>query len=346
MSDFGQRVAAWQAAFGRHDLPWQRTQDPYAVWVSEIMLQQTQVSSVLNYYPRFMARYPDVATLAAAPLDAVLGLWSGLGYYSRARHLKRAAELILERHGGQVPASAEALIALPGIGRSTAAAIRVFAFDLRDAILDGNVKRLLARYFALEGWPGEPKVERRLWSLAWETLPTTSVAPYTQGLMDLGATLCTRSRPRCDACPVAADCRALALRAVAAYPAARPRRAVPHKRTVAIVAVDADGRVLLERRPPSGIWGGLWSLPEVESVDDAAAACAERFGLAIEVDGPGSPIQHAFTHYKLEILPLHVRVVGSTRLLMEAAAVWVDRTALDEAPLPAPIRTLLAKQGD
>lgn len=347
VSAFARRVADWQRGSGRHDLPWQNAGDAYAIWVSEIMLQQTQVAAVLRYFPRFLQRFPDVASLARASDDEVLGLWSGLGYYSRARHLKRAAELVVERHGGRVPEEVDDLLALPGIGRSTAAAIRVFAFGLRDAILDGNVKRVLARCFAVDGWPGTPAVEKRLWTLARELLPEGPLVEYTQGLMDLGATLCTRARPRCGDCPVAGDCRALASASVGKFPTPRPRKEMPRRRTVVLIARDAEGRVLLERRPPSGIWGGLWSLPEFGSAEAALVACRARFGPAVDRLTSGPPLQHAFTHFKLEMVPLSVRVGASPGVrAAEPGELWVDASELGDAPVPAPVRALLARAID
>jgi A/G-specific adenine glycosylase len=345
VSAFAVRIAEWQERSGRHDLPWQNTSDAYAIWVSEIMLQQTQVTSVLRYFPRFMQRFPDVISLARAVDDDVLASWSGLGYYSRARNLKRAAELVTERHGGRVPEPVDDLMALPGIGRSTAAAIRVFAFGSRDAILDGNVKRVLARSFAIEGWPGTPAVERRLWALARELLPDGPLAGYTQGLMDLGATLCTRTRPRCGDCPVAGECRAFASASVDRIPGPRPRQQTPRRRAVFLIARDPLGRVLLERRPPSGIWGGLWSLPEFGSAEAALAACRARFRVETRAPGEGRPLQHAFTHFKLEMVPLAVRVSPSPGgHAAEPGELWVAAAALDEAPLPAPVRALLARE--
>ncbi|MGB1880849.1 MAG: A/G-specific adenine glycosylase, partial [Gammaproteobacteria bacterium] len=262
------RVIAWFEQHGRRDLPWQHPRTPYRVWLSEIMLQQTQVQTVVPYFIAFTERFPSLPALAAADIDAVLHLWSGLGYYSRARNLHRAARLVVEQHDGELPDSVEALEALPGIGRSTAAAIVAQAWDRPAAILDGNVKRVLARYHAEPGWPGDSAVLRRLWTLAEAHLPTTRACDYTQAMMDLGATVCTRSRPACPACPLREDCSARASDSQTRYPGPRPRRTLPERQTTFLILIDDHNRLLLERRPPAGIWGGLWCFPELGG-DDA-----------------------------------------------------------------------------
>ncbi|MCP5297892.1 MAG: A/G-specific adenine glycosylase [Zoogloeaceae bacterium] len=332
VSTFAYRVIAWQQQAGRHDLPWQqrgRKVDPYRVWLSEIMLQQTQVATVIPYYQRFLARFPDLARLAAAPSEEVMALWSGLGYYARARNLQRAAQLIVAQWGGRFPRNADDIQTLPGIGRSTAAAIAVFAFGARAAILDGNVKRVLARTFGIEGFPGDKAVENRLWALAETLLPERGIKAYTQGLMDLGATLCTRSRPRCGACPLAAQCVALRENRIAELPSPRARRAVP-QRAVTLLVLRCRGRVLLERRPPKGIWGGLLSLPEL-----AADQPARRYAGATQLP----VVRHAFTHFRLDITPLLCKV---SRCNTPEGGIWLNLKALDEAPLPAPVRKILA----
>jgi A/G-specific adenine glycosylase len=310
---FAARVVAWQRTHGRHDLPWQNTRDAYRIWLSEIMLQQTQVTTVLPYYERFVAAFPDVAVLAAAPLERVLEHWSGLGYYRRTHHLHAAARAVVAGHGGGFPQAAATIATLPGVGRSTAAAIAVFAHGERAAILDGNVKRVLARHAGVEGFPGAASVEARLWALAEARLPTQDVEPYTQGLMDLGATLCTRTKPRCGECPVAADCVARRDGRVDELPSPRPAKALPRK-AVRVLLLEHAGEVLLERRAPTGIWAGLWSLPELALDEDVVAACRARFGLEVEpvdVAAPGAalpPMDHGFTHYRLTLHPLRVRV--------------------------------------
>lgn len=260
ISTFSVRLVAWQKRHGRHDLPWQATRDAYRIWLSEIMLQQTQVSTVVSYYLRFLDRFPTVETLAASPLEAVLEHWAGLGYYARARNLHRAARIVVEKHAGEFPRTQDALVELPGVGRSTAAAIAVFAFGASAAILDGNVKRVLCRCFGIEGFPGEAAIERRLWRLAESLLPAEDLAPYTQGLMDLGATVCVRGKPDCAACPLCKQCVAFVAGRQMELPAARPRKQLP-ERTVTQLLLSDGHEILLERRPAAGIWGGLLSFP-------------------------------------------------------------------------------------
>ena len=304
------RLIGWHARHGRKNLPWQRDPTPYRVWVSEIMLQQTRVSVVIGYYERFMARFPDLAALADAPLDDVLGLWTGLGYYSRARNLHRAAAVVRDRHGGAMPRDFDALVALPGIGRSTAGAILALSHGDRHPILDGNVKRVLCRYHGIGGWPGEGRVERTLWALAERHTPREDVAAHTQAIMDLGATLCLRSRPLCAICPLEADCAARREGAQAKYPAPRPRRETPRRETVFLVLRDPGGALLLERRPPAGIWGGLWCFPECAPDADVEAVCRSRFGVRPAATTTLAPIAHGFTHFKLDVHPILVEVDG------------------------------------
>lgn len=339
-SDFSNRLIAWQKQHGRHDLPWQNTRDPYAVWVSEIMLQQTQVSAVIPYYARFMARFPDIASLAAADEDAVLQLWSGLGYYSRARNLHAAAQRIQSGHGGVFPQDPAAIEALPGIGRSTAAAIAAFCFGARTAILDGNVKRVLARCFGVDGWPGVPAVEKRLWSLAESLLPEKDVDTYTQGLMDLGATLCTRSKPDCGTCPMQALCVARRDDRVKQLPAPKPHKASPLRET-AMLLLMRNGEILLEKRPASGIWGGLWSLPEMDPAGDPLQEAERRFGLRCEVLPALPALMHAFTHFRLKILPRPLRVTGVIRQDGTPGRLWLGLDEAAGAALPTPVRKLL-----
>ena len=339
---FSSRLLAWQRRHGRHGLPWQGTRDPYRIWVSEIMLQQTQVAAVIPYYQRFVERFPDIAALAAAPQDEVLRLWSGLGYYSRGRNLLRAAQIVLERHGGVFPRLLEEIADLPGIGRSTAAAIAAFAYGTRAAILDGNVKRVLARHFAVAGFPGEKRVENRLWQLAEELLPARAVGNYTQALMDLGATLCTRTRPRCADCPLAQSCRALALARVRDFPAPRPARAVPTRATHMLLLV-RSGEVLLEKRPPSGIWGGLWSLPEVGDAAGLRAHCRSNYGCSIAAPQPPAPLAHGFTHFKLDIRPLLCRVEKLAPAARAPGQVWLSLEDARGAAIPVPVRKLLER---
>jgi A/G-specific adenine glycosylase len=305
LTDFATRVLEWFDAHGRKDLPWQQ-QDAYRTWVSEIMLQQTQVQTVIPYFERFMASFPDVEALADAPQDRVLQHWSGLGYYARARNLHRAAQVIRDDHAGKFPETLDEAMALPGVGRSTAGAILALSMNQRHPILDGNVKRVLARHEALEGWPGKTAVARRLWEIAERHTPQARVADYTQAIMDLGAALCTRSSPACERCPVAADCRALSSGTVNLIPHRKPKRARP-LRTTTMVLASHDGRVYLERRPESGIWGGLWSLPEVNGVE-IADWCRERLAHDAGQIDEWDVLRHSFSHYDLDIRPIVVRV--------------------------------------
>lgn len=344
MNDFAQRLIAWQKAHGRHDLPWQNTTDPYAIWVSEIMLQQTQVSAVIPYYQRFMARFPDIAALAEASEDHVLEHWSGLGYYSRARNLHAAAKQIMSLHEGRFPQQVELIEALPGIGRSTAAAIASFAFGQRHAILDGNVKRVLARCFGIDGWPGQPAVEKRMWTLAESLLPVEGMEAYTQGIMDLGATLCARSKPSCPACPYADVCVAHAEDRVTKLPTPKPRKTIPIKKTVMLLLLSGN-EILLEKRPPTGIWGGLWSLPEIDVEADALKSVRERFSLDVAtLPAPMAPFSHTFSHFRLEITPQPVHVSKSLHA-EESGRLWLEREEALGAALPAPVRKLLEKLG-
>jgi len=329
--DFAAALLDWHERAGRHDLPWQIGRSPYRAWVAEIMLQQTQVATVIPYFGRFVGRFPDVAALAAAPLDEVLHLWSGLGYYARARNLHQAAKAIMAAHAGRFPEDHAALCALPGIGRSTAGAILAQAFGQRHPILDGNVKRVLARLHAVPGWPGEPAVERQLWTLAERYTPATRVGDYTQAIMDLGATVCRRARPACSICPVSGACAAHALGRETEFPTPRPRRARPLRRARMLLLRDATGAVLLERRPPHGIWGGLWCPPELggESADEWATRV---LGTYIEPAPPLAPVRHGFTHFELEIEPVPARIAAPPSGAMEPGR-WVWYNARSPAKL-------------
>ena len=307
MNSFAVRVIEWQQASGRHDLPWQRTRDPYRIWLSEIMLQQTQVSAVVPYYGRFLGHFPDLASLAAAPEEEVLTLWSGLGYYARARNLHGAARTIADRHGGIFPGAFDDIVALPGIGRSTAGAIAVFAFGARHPILDGNVKRVFARAFGITGFPGEKKIEAAMWAQAEALLPASDVEAYTQGLMDLGASVCIRSRPRCESCPLREECVARREDRIALLPTPRPKRPLPEKSTVMLI-LQRDREVLLEKRPAPGIWGGLWSFPEIADLGEAPGVLRTRFGVEVAAAGALADVRHGFTHYALTITPALLRV--------------------------------------
>jgi len=337
---FAARVVAWQRAHGRHDLPWQNTRDPYRIWVSEIMLQQTQVTTVLPYYLRFLARFPDVATLAAASDDEVLAHWSGLGYYRRAHYLHAAARAVMGAHDGAFPRDAATLATLPGIGRSTAAAISAFSSGAPHAILDGNVKRVLARHRGIEGYPGAPRVEATLWHVAESLLPAADVEAYTQGLMDLGATVCTRSAPACAQCPVADDCVALRDGRVEELPSPRPKKALP-QRAVRLLLIERGTELLFEKRPPLGIWGGLWSLPECALDEDVASVVAARFGAPASVRGELAPIAHGFTHFALTMHPVRLRATRWPAQASTPGTLWLTQQDALAAALPAPIRRLL-----
>ena len=344
MSDFASRLIAWQKRHGRHGLPWQASRDPYAIWLSEIMLQQTQVAAVIPYYQRFLSRFPDIASLAGASLDQVLAHWSGLGYYSRARNLHRAAGLIAANHGGVFPHHFEHIVALPGIGRSTAAAVSVFAFGARRAILDGNVKRVLARRLGVAGYPGGNAVADTLWQAAESLLPQGEVEAYTQALMDLGATVCTRARPSCAACPVSCDCVASRDGRIAELPTPKPKKAQPQRRTVMLLLCH-DGEIFLEKRPPAGVWGGLWSFPEIAPGQRAEDYCLKHFGVHAECAEPLPQLAHTFTHFKLEITPQPAMLAAKPHAVNESAGVWLSLQEARQAPLPAPVRKLLEQLG-
>ncbi|HYN77943.1 MAG TPA: A/G-specific adenine glycosylase [Lamprocystis sp. (in: g-proteobacteria)] len=339
---FARALLAWFDQHGRKDLPWQRDPTPYRVWVSEIMLQQTQVSVVVPYFARFMARFPSLEDLAAAPVDAVLGLWSGLGYYARARNLHRAAVLIGERHGGDFPGDLTAVQALPGIGRSTAGAVLSLALGQRHPILDGNVRRVLARYFGVAGWPGQAAVQAQLWELAERLTPMDRVGAYNQAMMDLGATLCTRARPACDRCPLAPDCVAQREGRQAQLPQARPSKRIPERETLMILARDPDGAILLERRPPTGIWGGLWSLPEAAPDQDLAHWCRVRTGadpLRVEIHPQR---RHSFSHFTLTMRIAELWIPTAADGVADVdRECWFSPAALADLGLPAPVRSIL-----
>jgi len=345
LSDVATPLLAWFDRHGRHDLPWQHAgpgnaRDAYRVWLSEIMLQQTQVATVIPYFQRFVEALPTLRDLAAADEDTVLALWSGLGYYRRARFLHRAAQLCVEQHGGELPRDFDALVALPGIGRSTAGAILAQAYGLRFPILDGNVKRVLTRYHGIHGHPGQGAVEKQLWQHADTHTPSLRVADYTQAIMDLGATLCVRSRPLCDACPLAADCVARRDGLTAQLPSPKPRKAIPERDTVMLVLRDAHGNVLLERRGPQGVWSGLWSLPEADDTD-AAWRVAQQHAVIDDAQAL-TPFVHVFSHYRLRIEPLlfddataHPAIADNPHLR------WCGADELAALGLPAPVRSLL-----
>jgi A/G-specific adenine glycosylase len=343
--DFASRIIAWQRLYGRHGLPWQSTQDPYRIWLSEIMLQQTQVSTVIGYYHRFLERFPDIAALAAASQDEVMPYWAGLGYYARARNLHRCAVEVCTQWNGRFPPTACAIATLPGIGPSTAAAIAAFAYNERAPILDGNVKRVFTRHFGVEGDPTRREVEQRLWRIAHEQVDAAThsdaldMQAYTQGLMDLGATLCTRGKPACERCPVAASCIAKRDSRQAELPTRKVRQAVPERRT-AMLVLHRERAVLLLRRPSPGIWGGLWSLPEFDADGDPRAA-ARLYGADAINTFAMAHFAHTFSHYRLHITPWHVE---AGNLALRDGGIdekWVVLEDLAAMALPAPIKKLL-----
>jgi A/G-specific adenine glycosylase len=334
------RLLDWHARCGRHDLPWQRNRSPYRVWVSEIMLQQTQVATVIPYFERFLRRFPDVSALADAGIDEVLHLWTGLGYYARARNLHRAAQLIRDQYDGTFPADFAAIMALPGIGRSTAGAILALATGARHPILDGNVRRVLSRHYAIAGAPDENATLETLWRLAEENTPSSEVAVYTQAIMDLGATLCTRAQPRCADCPIANDCRANLEGRQGELPSPRAARGRRRRRRAVMIVARHASTVLLVRRPASGIWGGLWCLPEFADRETAEDYAATWLPGAKLDHRPLVDIEHSFTHFDLVITPLMAEC-RDARSVGEPGALWYDTSCPARVGLPAPIRTLL-----
>jgi A/G-specific adenine glycosylase len=339
---FAEKLIAWQKRHGRHDLPWQGSHDPYGIWVSEIMLQQTQVATVIPYFLRFIARFPDIASLAAVSEDEILIHWSGLGYYARGRNLHKAAQILQQRYSGRFPQSFDAVAALPGIGPSTAAAICVFAFGQRHAILDGNVKRVLARIFGIDGYPGAKPVENGMWQLARSLLPVSQLESYTQGLMDLGATVCIRGKPRCADCPMPGDCVALKENRVSELPTPKPRKPLPEKQaTLLVIRHGAD--LLLEKRPVQGIWGGLWSLPEGAPDMDPSQSYLQICGQLPDTITILAPITHSFTHFRLHIQPVELRLKHRTVMASEPdRRIWMPLDDAFGAALPAPVRKILA----
>lgn len=340
---FARRLLAWYDDYGRHDLPWQRQATPYSIWVSEIMLQQTQVATVIPYFERFVARFPAVADLATAGRDEVLAHWAGLGYYARARNMHAAAKIVIAEYNGELPVSMNELEALPGIGRSTAAAILALAYGQRQAILDGNVKRVLARYHAVEGWPGRAGVLRDLWAFAESHTPRERLADYTQAVMDLGATVCTRSSPSCERCPVRRRCAARLAGLQEQLPTRKPRATRPQRQVSVLLVRDSEQRVLLKRRPDTGIWGGLFSLPELADGEDAQRWCDRYLGTGVSSREALAPIDHAFTHFDLRIEPLVLKLQGEARSVIDSDEwLWYKPAHELSVGVAAPIATLLS----
>ncbi len=336
---FQKRLLDWFDEHGRKDLPWQQPATPYRVWVSEIMLQQTQVVTVIPYFQRFMQRFPDVETLATAPVDEVLQLWAGLGYYARARNLHKAAQAIVKR--GSFPDTVETLNELPGVGLSTAGAISSIAFNKSAPILDGNVRRVLARFHAISGWTGERKINQELWRFSRLYTPVDRVADYTQAVMDLGATLCTRNKPRCQDCPLNQSCLALKENKVSELPTPKPKKTQPVKTRVFLLLQDSNQQILLQKRPPTGIWGGLWSLPEFDSIKTAQDWCLQH-NIGIQEQQSLESGRHTFSHYHLDYTPLWMLCDNPINIVMEQSrSVWYKASQLETLALPAPVTRLL-----
>ena len=345
---FARRLLAWFDRHGRKHLPWQRNPTPYRVWISEVMLQQTQVATAIPFFERFVDRFPDVRALAAAPLDEVLHLWTGLGYYARARNLHAAAQVIVRDHRGAFPADLANVDSLPGIGRSTAGAILALAGNQRHPILDGNVKRVLARTFGIEGDPGSAPVIAALWNKAEACTPTVRIAEYTQAIMDLGATVCTRARPVCEACPMFKDCVARRTGRIESLPGRKRTRVRPSRQTTLLIVEsvrDGDSSILMQRRPARGVWGGLWAPPEFGEEAQALAWCRREIGIARRVDSPLRPVDHAFTHFDLRLIPLHVTCRAGRSRAGEADRIWYPLRTPPRVGLPQPIKRLLTELG-
>lgn len=338
-------LLAWFDRAGRKNLPWQRDISPYRVWISEIMLQQTQVATVIPYFEAFVSRFPDVKTLSSSSVDDVLAHWTGLGYYSRARNLHRAAQWIVEKHGGEVPNSLDRLCELPGIGRSTAAAIASIAYSKPAAILDGNVKRVLSRFHAVPGWPGISDVEKALWRHAEEHTPTKRPGDYTQAIMDLGATICTRSAPQCEACPLCQHCQALAQKKLSQYPGKKPARTLPVKAVQMLMIRNPKNELLLRQRPPKGLWGGLWCLPEIPPEMDPVTHCAELCGHAPIHSTPWPSWQHSFSHYHLHITPVLLELPTHPTGTLDSGWLWSHPDQAGSLGMPAPLVRLMAQCG-
>lgn len=338
---FVEKVLAWYDQHGRKHLPWQQDVTPYTVWVSEIMLQQTQVSTVINYFSRFMESLPTVQALANATQDEVLHLWTGLGYYSRARNLQKTAQIITNDYQGIFPDTVEELSELPGIGRSTAGAILSLAMNKRAAILDGNVKRVLCRYLAVEGYPGETKVAKQLWEIADQLTPNERVNHYTQAMMDMGAMLCTRTKPNCLLCPIQVDCKARIAGNTKDYPNPKPKKELPQKHVIMPLFKHQDA-ILLYQRPNTGLWGGLWSLPEVQNQAELQNY-AKQHGLTIVAEKPLTKLVHTFSHFQLTIEPYLIEVSPNVNKVAENTQIWYNLTQPPRLGLAAPVKKLLAQ---
>jgi A/G-specific adenine glycosylase len=357
VTEFSNKIIKWHLAHGRKNLPWQGTTDPYSIWLSEIMLQQTQVATVIPYYQRFMSRFPTIESLASADIDEVLHLWTGLGYYARGRNLHKAAKQVVEFHQGSFPKTLDEVMALSGIGRSTAGAILSFAFSLRHPILDGNVKRVLSRVFGVGGWYGKRAVADELWLLADEHTPNKDVSTYTQAIMDFGATLCTRSKPNCIECPMQKKCIAFQENRISELPGKKPKKAIPSKSCVMLIIRNTNNHILLLKRPATGIWGGLWVPPQIDtsefkkdsnkditSINNIVEVASSDFGIAISNTEQGQAFRHTFSHYHLDIQPIYATETNNKShgsQVKDHASLWLDLNKPLQIGLPAPIKKLL-----
>jgi len=341
MDSFSKTLIHWHKKYGRHELPWQQEPNPYHVWLSEIMLQQTQVTTVISYYNRFLERFPTIELLADADIDDVLSHWAGLGYYARGRNLHRAAKIICNNFDGELPANKEELLTLPGVGRSTAGAIMALAFNQHHAILDGNVKRVLCRFYAVNGWPGESAVEKQLWEIAEDLTPEKNVARYTQAIMDLGATVCTRTKPKCNICPVSQECLARKQASQDKYPGPKPKKTIPIRETVFLLLENNRGEILFEKRPATGIWGGLWCFPECSPDDDIEEWLLAKTGFSGSIIQKLSIIKHSLTHFRMEILPVHLKVKQCNNVKGMNEQQWCLSGDALKFGIPAPVKNLL-----
>jgi len=340
-NQFAPAVLEWYQRFGRKTLPWQLEKTPYKVWLSEVMLQQTQVATVIPYFERFMARFPTVSDLAAAPQDEVLHLWTGLGYYARARNLHKAAQTIASEHGGVFPTDFEAVNALPGIGRSTAGAVLSLSLGQHHPILDGNVKRVLSRCYAIEGWPGEKKVENRLWAIAEEVTPAKGVEQFNQAMMDLGAMVCTRSKPKCELCPLNTQCESYAQNSWAKYPGKKPKKTLP-ERTAFMLMIQHKDNVWLEQRPPVGLWGGLFCFPQFASEEELESGL-HKYGVTLNQLQQQVAFRHTFSHFHLDIVPMWLNLRSVPGCMDEGAGLWYNLAQPQSVGLAAPVERLLTQ---
>jgi len=341
IQNFAPLVLDWYQRYGRKTLPWQLEKTPYKVWLSEVMLQQTQVATVIPYFERFMARFPTVNDLAVAPQDEVLHLWTGLGYYARARNLHKAAQTIAADHGGVFPTNFDAVNALPGIGRSTAGAVLSLSLGQHHPILDGNVKRVLSRCYAVDGWPGEKKVENRLWQIAEEVTPAKGVEQFNQAMMDLGAMVCTRSKPKCELCPLNTRCEAYAHNSWAKYPGKKPKKTLP-ERTAYMLMIQHDDGVWLEQRPPVGLWGGLFCFPQFPSEDELESG-VKKYGVTLDQLQQQTAFRHTFSHFHLDIVPMWLNLRSISGCMDEGAGLWYNLAQPQSVGLAAPVERLLSQ---